>query len=191
MGSRTAGNEKAVAWVAATGAGASEGTFADAAAWGEVVVNATGGLVSIDALTAAGADNLAGKVLLDISNPLDFSEGFPPKVAQPDGRSLGELIQATFPEARVVKTLNTMNADVMVHPRSLPGSHSVFVAGDDRRREGARARTCCAASAGRATRSSTPAASAPRAASSSTCRCGSASWAASARPSFNVSVVRA
>jgi predicted dinucleotide-binding enzyme len=131
MGSRTAGNEKALAWVEATGAGASEGTFADAASWGEVVVNATGGLVSLDALSAAGADNLAGKVLLDISNPLDFSEGFPPKVAQPDGRSLGELIQATFPAVKVVKTLNTMNADVMVHPRSLPGTHSVFVAGDD------------------------------------------------------------
>jgi predicted dinucleotide-binding enzyme len=131
MGSRTAGNEKAVAWVAATGDGASEGTFADAASWGEVVVNATGGLVSVDALTAAGADNLAGKVVLDISNPLDFSEGFPPKVAQPDGRSLGELLQATFPAARVVKTLNTMNADLMVSPRSLPGAHSVFVAGDD------------------------------------------------------------
>jgi predicted dinucleotide-binding enzyme len=131
MGSRTAGNEKAVAWVEATGARASEGTFADAASWGEVVVNATGGLVSIDALTAAGSDNLAAKVLLDVSNPLDFSEGFPPKVAQPDGRSLGELIQATFPDALVVKTLNTMNADVMVHPRSLVGAHTVFVAGDD------------------------------------------------------------
>jgi predicted dinucleotide-binding enzyme len=131
MGSRTAGNERAVAWVEATGAGASEGTFADAAAWADVVVNATGGLVSVEALTAAGAENLAGKPLLDISNPLDFSAGFPPTVAQPDGRSLGELIQATFPAARVVKTLNTMTADVMVHPRALPGAHSVFVAGDD------------------------------------------------------------
>jgi predicted dinucleotide-binding enzyme len=130
MGSRTAANEKAVEWAAATGPGASLGTFADAAAWGEVVVNATGGLVSVDALTSAGADNLAGKVLLDVSNPLDFSEGFPPKVAQPDGRSLGELLQATFPEALVVKTLNTMNADLMVGPRSLAGTHSVFVAGD-------------------------------------------------------------
>jgi len=130
MGSRSAANDKAVAWAAATGPGASIGTFADAAAWGEVVVNATGGLVSIDALTAAGAANLAGKVLLDISNPLDFSEGFPPKVAQPEGRSVGELIQATFPDAQVVKTLNTMTAEVMVHPRSLPASHSVFVAGD-------------------------------------------------------------
>jgi predicted dinucleotide-binding enzyme len=131
MGSRTAGNEKAVAWVAETGAGASEGSFAGAASWGEVVVNATGGLVSIEALTAAGAENLAGKVLLDVANPLDFSEGFPPKIAQPDGRSLAEQIQSTFPDARVVKTLNTMNAVVMTDPRSRPGTHSVFVAGDD------------------------------------------------------------
>jgi 8-hydroxy-5-deazaflavin:NADPH oxidoreductase len=131
LGSRTAGSAKGVAWVEATGAGASEGTFADAAAWAQVVVNATGGLVSVEALTAAGAQNLAGKPLLDVSNPLDFSAGFPPTVVQPDGRSLGELIQATFPAARVVKTLNTMTADVMVHPRSLPGAHSVFLAGDD------------------------------------------------------------
>jgi predicted dinucleotide-binding enzyme len=131
LGSRAAGNEKSVAWVAEAGAGASEGSFGDAASWGEVVVNATGGLVSIEALTAAGAQNLAGKVLLDISNPLDFSEGFPPKVAQPDGRSLAEQIQSTFPEVRVVKTLNTMNAVVMTDPRSLSGTHSVFVAGED------------------------------------------------------------
>ncbi|MFN8169483.1 MAG: NAD(P)-binding domain-containing protein [Candidatus Nanopelagicales bacterium] len=131
LGSRTADNATAADWVAATGAGASSGTFADAAAWGEVVVNATGGLVSMEALTAAGAENLAGKPLLDVSNPLDFSGGFPPSVVQPDGRSLGEQIQAAFPAARVVKTLNTMNADVMVHPRALPGTHSVFVAGDD------------------------------------------------------------
>ena len=70
-------------------------------------------------------------MLLDIANPLDFSGGFPPKVLQPDGLSLGEQIQAAFPDARVVKTLNTMNADVMVHPRALAGPHSVFVAGDD------------------------------------------------------------
>jgi predicted dinucleotide-binding enzyme len=131
LGSRTADNATAAAWAAENGDAASQGTFADAAAWGEVVVNATGGLVSIDALTSAGAANLAGKPLLDVSNPLDFSGGFPPTVVQADGRSLGEQIQAAFPEARVVKTLNTMNADVMVHPRALPGSHSVFVAGDD------------------------------------------------------------
>ena len=86
MGSRSATNEKAAEWVAEAGAHASAGTFADAAAFGEVVVNATGGLVSIEALTAAGADNLAGKPLLDVANALDWTEGFPPRVVQPDGR---------------------------------------------------------------------------------------------------------
>ena len=130
MGSRSAGNEKAVAWVASAGDAASEGSFRDAASWAEVVVNATSGLVSLVALEAAGTDHLAGKVLVDVANPLDFSHGFPPTVVQPDGRSLAESIQAAFPEARVVKALNTMNADVMVHPRSLSGSHSVFLASD-------------------------------------------------------------
>ncbi len=106
-------------------------TFAEAAAHGEVVVNATGGIVSIDALTLAGADNLAGKPLLDISNALDHSRGFPPRVLASDSDSNAERIQAAFPDARVVKTLNTMNASVMVDPRSLPGPHSTFLAGDD------------------------------------------------------------
>lgn len=130
MGSRAAGNEKAVAWAAAAGEAASEGSFRDAAFFGKVVVNATGGLVSVEALTAAGSDHLAGKVILDVANPLDFSHGFPPTVVQPDGRSLAESIQAAFPEARVVKALNTMNAGVMVHPRSLSAPHSVFLASD-------------------------------------------------------------
>lgn len=131
MGSRSAGNENAVAWAAAAGDAASEGSFRDAASFGEVVVNATGGLVSVEALSAAGADHLAGKVLVDVANPLDFSHGFPPSVVQPDGRSLAESIQAAFPEALVVKALNTMTADVMVHPRSLSGSHAVLLAGND------------------------------------------------------------
>lgn len=130
MGSRRAGNENAVAWAAATGDAASEGSFRDAATWGQVVVNATGGLVSVEALTAAGTDHLAGKAIVDVSNPLDFSHGFPPVVVQPEGRSVAEAIQAAFPEAHVVKALNTMTADVMVHPRSLPSPHTVFLAGD-------------------------------------------------------------
>ncbi len=131
LGSRSADNENALQWATDVGAGASTGTFAEAAEFGEVVVNATGGLVSVEALTAAGHQNLAGKVLLDVANPLDFSDGFPPRIAQPDGRSLAEQIQASFPDVRVVKTLNTMTASVMVDPRSLPSQHSVFVAGDD------------------------------------------------------------
>lgn len=106
-------------------------TFADAAAHGEVVVNATAGLVSIDALTLAGAANLAGKPLLDVSNALDFSVGFPPVVHTSDRESLAERIQAAFPEARVVKSLNTMNAAVMADPRQLAGPHTALMAGDD------------------------------------------------------------
>jgi predicted dinucleotide-binding enzyme len=131
MGSRKAGNEDAVAWVTEAGKGASEGTFADAAQFGELVLNCTAGVASVDALTAAGADNLAGKVLVDIANPLDFSQGMPPALAICNDDSLGERIQATFPEARVVKTLNTMNCQVMVDPARVPGEHGVFVSGDD------------------------------------------------------------
>lgn len=107
-------------------------TFADAASDAELLVNATSGNVSIAALTAAGADNLAGKVLLDIANPLDFSRGFPPSLFVKDTDSLGEQIQAAFPELKVVKALNTMTAALMVDPKQLAGGdHSVFVSGND------------------------------------------------------------
>ena len=106
-------------------------TFADAGVHGEVVVNATAGGVSLAALEAAGADNLAGKVLIDVANTLDFSQGRPPTLSIVNTDSLGEQIQRAFPDARVVKTLNTMNASVMVDPSRVPGDHDVFVAGED------------------------------------------------------------
>jgi predicted dinucleotide-binding enzyme len=106
-------------------------SFADAGAHGEVVVNATGGGVSLAALEAAGADNLAGKVLIDVANTLDFSQGRPPTLSIVNTDSLGEHIQRAFPDARVVKTLNTMNASIMVNPSRVPGDHDVFVAGED------------------------------------------------------------
>lgn len=106
-------------------------TFAEAAAGAELVLNASGGLVTLDVLHQAGADNLRGKVLLDISNPLDFSGGFPPTLSVKDTDSLGEQVQRALPDTRVVKTLNTLNADLMVHPDALPEPTSVFVAGDD------------------------------------------------------------
>ena len=131
MGSRTLGNESATAWVAAAGPLASHGTFANAAAFGDLVVNATAGEASIDALTMAGAGALSGKVLLDIANPLDHANGFPPSLFVSNTDSLGEQIQRAFPEAKVVKSLNTMNCDVMVDPSLVPGDHVVFVSGDD------------------------------------------------------------
>ncbi len=130
MGSRTPDNETAAAWAAEAGPNASHATFADAAEFGQTVVNCTGGAVSLEALAAAGADNLAGKVLIDVANPFTFETGrLTLTVCNTD--SLGEQIQRAFPDARVVKTLNTMNNQVMIHPERVPGAHSVFVSGDD------------------------------------------------------------
>jgi predicted dinucleotide-binding enzyme len=130
MGSRQAGNENAVAWVAEAGEGASEGSFADAASFGEVIVNATTGTHSLEALEAAGAANLGGKVLIDIGNAMDTSTQ-PRTLAVCNTDSLGEQIQRAFPDARVVKALNTMNASVMVAPDSLGETTNVFICGDD------------------------------------------------------------
>ena len=107
-------------------------SFAEAAGQADLVINATGGTGSLDALTQAGAANLTGKILLDISNPLDFSRGFPPSLFVKDTDSLAEQIQRAFPDARVVKSLNTMTAALMVDPaRVAGGDHSTFVSGND------------------------------------------------------------
>jgi predicted dinucleotide-binding enzyme len=129
MGSRTADNEAAAEWASSAGAGASQGTFADAASFGELVFNCTHGTASLDALAAAGAENLSGKVLVDVANALELVDGRP--TVAPGAESVAERIQAAFPEARVVKSLNTMNCDVMVDPARVPGEHDVFVAGND------------------------------------------------------------
>ncbi|HEU4810583.1 MAG TPA: NAD(P)-binding domain-containing protein [Nocardioides sp.] len=126
----TLAREEYAAWAAAH-AGPALATFADAAAGAELVMNASGGTVTLDVLAQAGAENLAGKVLVDISNPLDFSQGFPPTLTVKDTDSMGEQVQRTFPRALVVKTLNTMNAGLMVHPETLGESTSVFVSGND------------------------------------------------------------
>ena len=108
------------------------GTFADAARFGEVLINATSGDGALPALEAAGAEALGEKVMLDISNPLDFSRGMPPTLSVCNTDSLGERIQRVFPRLRVVKTLNTTNALVMVNPAAVAGGdHSMFVAGND------------------------------------------------------------
>ncbi len=106
-------------------------THADAAAAADLVVLATSGGASLEVLGLAGADALAGKPLLDISNPLDFSRGFPPTLSVSNTDSLGEQVQRAFPQARVVKALNTLTADLMVHPQSLGASSTVFVSGED------------------------------------------------------------
>jgi len=131
IGSRSPDNAALLEWVGETGARASGGTFADAAAAGELVFNCTAGGASLEALAAAGAENLAGKTLIDVANPLDFSQGMPPTLSVCNDDSLGERIQAAFPKARVVKALNTVNTAVMVAPDSVPGDHNLFVCGND------------------------------------------------------------
>jgi predicted dinucleotide-binding enzyme len=137
LGSRNPGNEKAVAWAEANGAKTSAGTYAQAARFGEILFNCTQGTASIEALQSAGADNLKGKILIDIANPLDFSRGAPPTLSICNTDSLGERIQRTFPETKVIKTLNTVNCEVMVNPSLVPGDHDIFVCGND---AGAKAR---------------------------------------------------
>jgi len=131
MGARAKGNEKAAAWVKAAGAGASQGTFEDAARFGEIVFDCTAGSASLEALKLAGPDNLKGKILIDIANPLDFSKGMPPTLTVSNTDSLAEQIQRAFPDTRVVKTLNTMNHRIMVNPSLVPGEHDVFISGND------------------------------------------------------------
>jgi predicted dinucleotide-binding enzyme len=131
MGSRTRGNEKAVEWVSGAGDGASEGTFAEAAAFGELAWNCTKGEHALTVIDAAGAPNLAGKVLIDVTNPLDFSKGFPPRLTVCNDDSLGEQIQRALPEARVVKAFNTINCSVMVDPSLVPGEHDLLLCGND------------------------------------------------------------
>ena len=131
MGSRTANNPKALEWVTKHGTKASAGTFADAAAFGELVFNCTSGICSLEALKLAGEKNLSGKILIDVSNPLDFSKGMPPSLTVCNTDSLGEQIQRAFANTKVVKTLNTINCKLMVDPSLVPGEHDVFISGND------------------------------------------------------------
>lgn len=119
-------------WLTLTESRASVVTFRDAAAYGELVINALSGMVSLDVLQAVRKENLDGKTLMDVSNPIDFSRGFPLTLFVKDTDSLGEIIQRSFPNARVVKTLNAMTAALMVNPKLVGnGDHTVFLSGND------------------------------------------------------------
>jgi predicted dinucleotide-binding enzyme len=124
------GNPSFAAWQAAQPQ-IQLGTFAQAAADGELLFNCTAGGGSVAALQSAAPEDLAGKTLVDVANPLDFSHGMPPSLSVCNTDSLAETIQRTFPALKVVKALNTMNANVMVNPALLAGEHSVFVSGND------------------------------------------------------------
>jgi NADPH-dependent F420 reductase len=107
------------------------GTFADSAQFGETIILATHGIATINAIDSAGKNNFKGKVVVDTTNPLDFSQGMPPKFAATLGNSLGEKIQKHIPEAKVVKAFNTVNAFVMVSPKREEGDPDLFIAGND------------------------------------------------------------
>jgi predicted dinucleotide-binding enzyme len=129
MGSRTANNENAAKWVKTSGTNASQGTFADAAAFGEIVFVCLKGEITLDVVRSV-ARPLAGKVVVDVSNPLDFSKGMPPSLSICNTNSLGEEVQKAAAAAKVVKTLNIVNCGVMVDPAK--GGHpTMLLCGND------------------------------------------------------------
>lgn len=129
LGSRSPSNEKALAWASQNGAEASAGTFADAAAFGEVLILATAGVANEAAISAAGLTHFDGKVLLDVTNPLDFSQGLPRLAFE--GDSCGERAQRLLPKARVVKFFNSVGHAHMVRPQFPGGPATMLLAGDD------------------------------------------------------------
>ncbi len=133
MGARSADNETAAEWRNQYESNAQVGSFAQAAAFGDIVLLAVKGEIVVQVAEAAGVDNTNGKVVIDVTNPLDFSNGMPPSMipSLSNTTSAGEEVQKVLSGARVVKTLNTMNCDIMVDPSRVPGEHDVFISGDD------------------------------------------------------------
>ena len=129
MGSRDANNEKAVSWAKQVGTKASAGTFADAASFGDIIVLATLGVANESALTMAGPDKFSGKVVIDTTNPLDFSGGLP-KLAVSGDDSAGERVQKLLPNAHVVKAFNTVGNAFMFRPEFPGGPPDMFIAGN-------------------------------------------------------------
>jgi predicted dinucleotide-binding enzyme len=130
IGARDAGNEKALAWTREMGPKASAGSFRDAAAFGEVIVLATLGIANESAIRMAGLENFSGKVLIDTTNPLDFSAGMPPKLAVSGNDSAGERVQRLLPDAHVVKAFNTVGNPFMFKPEFAGGPPDMFIAGN-------------------------------------------------------------
>jgi predicted dinucleotide-binding enzyme len=131
MGSRSANSSAGQEWLRSVGGKAQIGTFADAAAFGEVILDCTNGANSVEALRQAGAANLRGKILLNIGNPLSSSKGEQTTLTVCNTDSLGEQVQREFPDALVVKVLNTVNCGLMVDPAIVPGDHNLFICGND------------------------------------------------------------
>lgn len=134
MGSRTQNNKKAAEWVAQANEHASQGNFNDAAAFGDMLFLCLNGANAMQAINTIDKENLTGKIVVDITNPLDFTKGLPPQIVEGLGNSnsLGEEIQKAMPESKVVKTLNTVNYKLMVDAREVnKADHNLFMCGDD------------------------------------------------------------
>jgi 8-hydroxy-5-deazaflavin:NADPH oxidoreductase len=131
MGSRDANNEAAQKWTSSLGERAHTATFRDAAAFGEIIISCTGGMHSMEALESVGAEPLNGKILIDVSNPLQQDKDGSIILGFCNTDSLGERIQRAFPQTKVVKALNTVNCDIMIEPSRVPGDHNLFICGND------------------------------------------------------------
>ncbi|HTQ02778.1 MAG TPA: NAD(P)-binding domain-containing protein [Polyangiaceae bacterium] len=131
MGAREATNEKAAAWAKDAGQSASHGTFADAAGFGDIVVLSTHGTANEAVLKSIPPERLQGKLLIDTTNPLDFSKGMPPRLFVGHTDSGGERVQRAAPEARVVKCWNIVGHTSMFRPAYETGTPAMFICGND------------------------------------------------------------
>jgi hypothetical protein len=131
IGSRDPGKPELREWLSGDGAGIQGGTFAQAAAHGELLVLAALGDAAEQAIVDAGPENFSGKVVIDAMNPLDFSAGFPPKLSISGEDSLGERVQRALPDAKVVKAFNTIGNPYFVDPAFSEGQPTMLIAGND------------------------------------------------------------
>ena len=132
MGARTKDNAKATAWAEKTGGTASHGGFAEVSTWADRVIFAVNGANIVEVADAVSDGAVMGKTVIDVTNPLDLSQGMPPTLVPElsNTTSAGESLQSRLPSAKVVKTLNTMNHQIMVDPGKVPGAHDVFLCSD-------------------------------------------------------------
>lgn len=131
IGSRSPHKPELREWLARVRGNASTGTFAESAGYGEIVVLATRGDAAVEAIRLAGPQNFDGKLLIDVTNPLDFSKGMPPGLFVGTTDSLGERVQRELPQAKVVKCFNIVNNQTMIHPRMEEGLPDMIICGND------------------------------------------------------------
>lgn len=134
LGSRSTTNEKAMSWVEANGVHARHGSFQETVEFAELICICLNGAFAVDVLQQAGPANFIDKIVIDVTNPLDFSNGMPPSLLSQYSNtwSLGEEIQQQLPGAKVVKALNTVTANLMVNAQLVNNAHHhLFICGND------------------------------------------------------------